>query len=207
MIGKNLRTLEELNHLRFRFGGLGVPFGIFLDLRIFDNFSLMLDGFARAHTGAHIQNDNRIWYSYLLSFSGTAGAKYQFEIPIKSQVYRPFIGFGGGVSGSSLRIMNTRESDKESYALYEYYFQPKQVWKAFIGYKFLLASSFYMDLFFQINRFGGGDAIRNLSSADHLEGEFEIDLGVTKEMNGELVYFEIKPFITYEILLNFAWWL
>lgn len=204
IIGKDPQNLAELDGLRFRATGLGVPLTSFAELRVVDNFSLQLEGVFRALTGIHVKNENRLWYSIFFSLSAALNAKYQFEISGGGNTYRPFVGVGGGVSFNSFRIRNSRKVGNDSYVLYDFFLNPAFMWQIFMGYKFPLGEKSFLDISFHLNRHSEAFSRRDLSGAEGVGGDFELEETAAVELSQNSTL-TTKPFFTYDLRVTWGW--
>ena len=197
---------EALQAFQFSLGGAGGAVNLFVDFRLVDNFSLQLEGMSKILTGSYLQNDYRISYSSLLSFSVFLNAKYQFEISAGESVIRPFLGVGGGIASNTFQMDSERVSDAKNLQLYGYFYRPSPIVKGFLGYKFLLGDSGFLDLALHVSYHFQAMANRDTTGSIGTAGDFEIDEKATLE-SSENIRLHLKPFVTSDFLITFGWWL
>ena len=202
----DLKSGEDLDSFDFSLGGVGGAANLFLDFRLVDNFSLQLEGMSKLLTGSHLKNEQRLSYPFFLSFSGFLNAKYQFEIASGDTIIRPFLGIGGGIASNTLRISSERISDALQIQLYDFFYRPSPIVKGFLGYKFLLGDSGFLDLALHVNYHFHAMANRDTTSNIGVEGDFQIDEKAMLE-NSENIRINFNPFITSDFLITFGWWL
>ena len=206
LIGKNQITGENLTQLRFH-PGLGGPLGLFVDFRVFNNFSLRAEFSSHVMTGSHVRNANHLAYPLLLSLGGYAGVYYQFEFDGVGITWRPFVGFGLGATSSSFSLNNKRVIDHATFSLFELYLGVASFsWYGTFGYKFLLSKKSFIDLSFRFSRQAYAESVLDLSRLSDIGGDFEIDEGTMFEISRNS-YLKTNAFMIYDFLLTFGWWL
>lgn len=204
IVGKNQQNNKALSELKFSQGGLGIALAPFFEIGFFDSFFIQLELLSRLATGIHVKNENRLWYSLFLFISAGLSAKYQFQISTDKFIFRPFIGGGGAFSGHGIKIRNTRETDKESYEVYDFSMLPTYMWYVFLGHRFMRSHGAFLDLSFRLSRYLYVDATRDTSGAADLGGDFEIDEKANIEISSNSSL-RTKPFNVYDIFLTWGW--
>ena len=202
----DLKSEKALDSFGFSLGGVGGAANLFMDFRLVDNFSLQLEGMSKLLTGSHLKNEKSISYPLLLSFSGFVNAKYQFEIASGNTIIRPFLGIGGGIASNTLRISSERITDSKEMQVYDFFYRPSPILKGFLGYKFLLGDSGFLDLALHVSYHFHAMANRDTTPNIGTEGEFQIDDKAMLE-NSENIRINFNPFITSDFLITFGWWL
>jgi hypothetical protein len=206
LIGKNQNTGENLEQLRFR-SGLGAPLGLFVDFRVFNNFSVRAEFISYLMTGGHVRSVNRFAYPLLLSLGGYAGLYYQFEFDGGGITWRPFVGFGLGVSSSSFSVNNKRKTDNATFPLYDLHLGIASFsWYGTFGYKFLLGKKAFIDLSLRFSRQAYAESVLDLSKLSDIGGNFETDESTTIEISRNS-YLKTNAFMIYDFLLTLGWWL